>query len=336
MRNQTPPASPPAACGCGHWPAALLDAVRQVRPAFFGWPAEEQLRWRLRLPPADRLALVTALLRAHGERRPATQARLEDRGRIDLVLQNRINEWLQPLKGIGEDGFSLSEHLPEDKSLLDFATLRHYDEDDHAFQEDHRVRDFPGHVAAPYTGALHHTWARLLDGEGRLVYVTLTMLWSRLLGAMEDAEREELDTRLPHRYVEGPEHGKRVKGGYLHDMRVDAGGHEAVFEALRKLIWAEQQSRSRVLAQQFADEARACCWIDPHPREFDSPDERNLRIVFSSPAALSEVRFTNFLRDCQRLERPLEELRTLEASEAARMRSFIAGQHAALMRQAGA
>lgn len=333
MHNKAGPADPPEESGHEHWPAALLDAVRRVQPAYFGWPAAQRLGWRLRLPPADRLALVTALLRAHGERRPATQARLEDRGRIDLVLQNRINEWLQPLKGIGEDCFSLSECFPEASSLLDFATLREYDEHEHRFQEDTRVRDFPGHVAAPYTGALYGTWARLLDGEGRLVYVTLTMLAGQLRDTMDEAAHEELDNRVPHRWVEGPEHGQRVKGGYLHDMRVDAGGQEAVYEALQKAIWAEQQRRHRELALQFAAQAGVCCYIDPHPWEHDTPDERNLRIVFSSPAALAEVRWTSFLRDCRRLERPLDELHALEAPEAARMRNFVAQRHAELMRQ---
>ena len=37
-------------------------------------------------------------------------------------------------------------------------------------------------------------------------------------------------------------------------------------------------------------------------------------------------------RDCRRIERPLAELRALEAREAERMRAFVAEQHADLVR----
>ena len=45
------------------------------------------------------------------------------------------------------------------------------------------------------------------------------------------------------------------------------------------------------------------------------------------PDALGAVRFTSFLSDCRRIERPLDELRALEAREADRMRDFVAEQH---------
>jgi hypothetical protein len=80
-----------------------------ARPAFFAWPVEEQLRYRVTLPDDDREAIVAGLLRVHGQRRPAAWARLESHGRVPLDLQNRINEWLQPLVGIGEDAFSLND-----------------------------------------------------------------------------------------------------------------------------------------------------------------------------------------------------------------------------------
>jgi len=87
---------------------------------------------------------------------------------VPLDLQNRINAWLQPLKGIGEDVFALNEHFAEDGSILDFETLFDYDRDDHAFQQDAKQRDLKGYQPEPYTGALHGTWARVLvDGPRR-------------------------------------------------------------------------------------------------------------------------------------------------------------------------
>jgi hypothetical protein len=98
-----------SATGLDWWSPELRRAVMVARPAFFAWSAEEQLRYRVKLPYEDREAIVAALLREHGERRPAAVAKLESHGRLLLGLQNRINEWLQPLKGIGEDAFALND-----------------------------------------------------------------------------------------------------------------------------------------------------------------------------------------------------------------------------------
>lgn len=298
-----------------------------ARPAFFAWSAEEQLRYRVQLPDDDRQAVVAALLREHRERRPAALAKLESHGRVPLDLQNRINEWLQPLKGIGADAFAFNEHFAEGSSILDFETLLDYDRDDHAFQQDAKQRDLEGYQPEPYTGALHGTWARLLM-DGRLCYVTLTMASWQLYGAMEEAARAEIEARLPHRHVRGPEDGKRDERGSIRwDLRVEAGGQEALLEELQRRVWEEQFRRRSELGQLFCDQRLGLCFLDDQPWKHQDPSERNLVVVFSDPDALAGVRFTSFLRDCRRIDRPLAELRTLEAREAQRMREFVATQH---------
>lgn len=303
-----------------------------ARPEFFAWSAEDQLRYRVKLPDDDREAVVAALLREHGERRPAALAKLESHGRVPLDLQNRINEWLQPLKGIGEDAFALNEHFAEGSSLLDFGTLLDYDRDDHAFQQDANQRDHEGYQPEPYTGALHGTWARLLV-DGRLCYVTLTMASWHLYGAMEDAARAEIEARLPHRHVRGPDDGTRDESGSIRwDMRVEAGGQEALLEELQRRVWEEQFRRRSELGRLFCESRQGLCFLDDHPWEYQDPSERNLLVVFSDPDALAAVRFASFLRDCRRIERPLADLRTLEAREAQRMRDFVTAQHEDLVK----
>jgi hypothetical protein len=49
--------------------------------------------------------------------------------------QNIWNETLLPLHGIGEDCFFLNESFADGTSILDFETLRDFDEADHHFQE---------------------------------------------------------------------------------------------------------------------------------------------------------------------------------------------------------
>ena len=298
-----------------------------ARPAFFAWSAKDQLRYRVAMPDEDREAIVAALLREHGERRPAALAKLESHGRVPLELQNRINEWLQPLKGIGEDAFALNEHFAEGSSILDFETLFDYDRDDHAFQQDAKQRDIKGYQPEPYTGALYGTWARVLV-DGRLCYVTLTMASWQLCGAMEDAASAEIEVRIPHHHVRGPEDGKRDESGSIRwDMRVQANGQEALLDELQHRVWDEQFRRRCELGQLFCEQRQGACFLDDQPSENQDPNERNLRVIFSDPAALATVRFTSFLRDCRRIERPLTELRVLEAFEVKSMRDFVAAQH---------
>jgi hypothetical protein len=317
--------------GFDRWSPALRRAVIAAQPAFFAWPADEQLRYRVSLPHTDREAIVAALLREHGERRPAALAKLESNRRVPLALQNRINEWLQPLVGIGADAFSLNEHFAEGKSILDFETLLDYDRDDHAFQQEARQRDIPGCQPEPYTGALHATWARMLL-EGRLCYVTLTMASWHLLGAMEDAADAEIQSRLPHRYVSGPDDGQRDASGAIRwDQRVDAQGQEALLDELQSRVWDEQSRRRRELGLQFGEQRLGACFLDAEPWERENTDERNLLVVFSDPDALAAVRFTSFLRDCRRIERHLDELRAWQAREGERMRAFVPQQHERLI-----
>lgn len=322
----------PAAMPAAHWPPELRLAVAQARPEFAGWPEPQQLRWRTQLPDDDREAIVAALLRAHGERRPVAQARLESHGRISHALQQRINEWLQPLKGIGEDSFSLSEWFAEDKGILDFATLRDYDEDDHRFQQAARQQEHPEYTPEPYTGSLYGTWARALV-NGRLCYLTLTMASAWLLDAADESAHDKLDRLVPHRHVPGPEHGQRTERGHIRwDMRVDAGGHELLYDTLQRRIWDELARRGKELAQAWAERRQAVCWLDDTPYEHEPADEQNLRVIFSDPDALAAVRFGSFLRDCRRIARPLAELQALREPEAERMRQLVAEWHQALLR----
>ena len=115
-------------------------------------------------------------------------------------------------------------------------------------------------------------------------------------------------------------------------MRLEADGQEALLKELQRRIWQEESRRQRELGQWFREQRRGACFLDDDPWEHEGPDECSLLVVFSDPDALGAVRFTSFLSDCRRIERPLDELRALEAREADRMRDFVAEQHDDLAR----
>ena len=60
-----------------HWQPELRRALIAVRPEYFDWSDDERLMYRVRLPNDDREAIIVALLKAHGRRRPVSTAKLE-------------------------------------------------------------------------------------------------------------------------------------------------------------------------------------------------------------------------------------------------------------------
>jgi hypothetical protein len=156
------------------WSPELRRAVFAVRPDFFSWPAAQQAQYRVKLPESDRAAIVKLLFTDIAGEKVAELVALDDEGRLPLDLQNRLNEQLLPLVGIGEDSFYLNEHLGDDVSILNFGTLRSYDEYDHEFQETARAEEIPAYERRPYLGSLYGCWARVLVDK-RLVYLTLSM-----------------------------------------------------------------------------------------------------------------------------------------------------------------
>lgn len=58
----------------------------------------------------------------------------------------------------------------------------------------------------------------------------------------------------------------------------------------------------------------------------EDPDERNLEIVFTDPAALEQVRFESFLADTRRIERPAEEIDRAVANEVDLLNAYVAEQ----------
>ena len=68
------------------------------------------------------------------------------------------------------------------------------------------------------------------------------------------------------------------------------------------------------------------------PAPDESPDERNLDIIFTDTEALGRIRFETFLADSRRLERAATEFEDAAANESALMRAFIAREHDQLLR----
>lgn len=117
------------------WPPELRRAMMRVRPEFFSWSRQNRERYGANLPETDRHLLEAALMKElFGARMRSWKREVDGNKRIPLRQLNRWNEAILPLVGIGEDCFYLNEWLGKNTTILDFPTLRDYDEDDYHYQ----------------------------------------------------------------------------------------------------------------------------------------------------------------------------------------------------------
>ncbi len=115
------------------------------------------------------------------------------------------------------------------------------------------------------------------------------------------------------------------------DLRTDASGQEGLLDELRHRTWTWAAERWPHLQKHWVELALAGTYVIESPAPANNPVERNLEIAFSDPAALDHVRFESFLSDVRRIERDAAELEAEAAAEAARVRAFVAEQHAELL-----
>jgi len=148
------------------WRPALRRAVMHARPEFFSWSSETQERYGVAIPKDDGARLEQALLaEVFGRKVRSAREAARAMERLSVEEQNLWNELILPLVGVGEDSFFLNESLGDDETVLDFTSLRDFDESDYRFQEDARAKEDPVRVRRPYRGSLYLTWARLFVDE---------------------------------------------------------------------------------------------------------------------------------------------------------------------------
>lgn len=310
------------------WRPALRRAVMKVRPEYFGWSREARERYGVAIPQDDQARLDRALL-AELFGRKARSAREAERAaeRLSLADQNLWNEVILPLVGVGEDSFYLNEWLGEGESVLDFASLRDFDADNYRFQEDVREKEDPAYARKPYRGSLHFTWARMFVDE-RFTYATLSMVAAYLASDIGSHAADLIEEKIPHRYVPGKDHGK-VDGECLRwDMRVDAGGKEALLDALRDRVFEYERERHEALVESWHVFGRGGVFV----LDESEPPESNLHFVFTDIQALAGVRFHAFVRDTCARALPRDELDRCRDVERNALRNFVDEQYESLRR----
>jgi hypothetical protein len=170
--------------------------MMKVRPEYFRWRIERQERYGVAIPKGDAASLDRVLLKELFGRVYATQrdARIAA-DHLSLAEQDRWNQTVLPLHGIGEDCFYLNESFPRRKNILHFESLRDFDEFDYRFQEEARRKEDANYAAKPYRGSLYMNWARLYV-KGRFAYATLSMAAGYIYAEIADAAHEYLNSSI--------------------------------------------------------------------------------------------------------------------------------------------
>lgn len=309
------------------WCPELRRAVIAVRPEFFSWHPDQRKQYGVMLPESDRAAITKLLLIAIAGKKGAQLAVMDDDERLPLDTQNQLNERLLPLVGVGEDSFYLNEYLGDNLSILNFSSLRAYDEYDHDFQENARAEEIPAYERRPYLGTLYGCWARALV-DNRLVYLTLSMASGYVYDQISEAAADELQRLIPHRHVSGPDDGKIEDGMTRWDMRIEAGGQEALLEELQTRIWDYERQRWTALRAEYDTLGKR----QTYTIDTSAHGESSLRVIFSEKEALDAIYFETFMSDCRKLAGDIEELNTVVVAEVEKIRAYIAEQHAELLR----
>jgi hypothetical protein len=248
------------------------------------------------MPDEDYFRIRQAVLKSLFQIDVATEKELDTvLGEFNNAQYTLFNGAMLPVMGIGDDCFCLCEHL-DNKTLLDFDTLYHYDYADHEFQEQAWKAESPDYVSKPYRGRLHYVWARLkIDGD--FYYANLCLAAGYTISKIEEAGDSHIAHLVPREYVAGKNHGKREGRGSIYDKRVAAGGLEAQLEELRYRFYKYLSERRDELQDAFNQEASRTVYM------FDrsTQDERHMDFVFTDKAALQSIRFRHFMKDCRDL-----------------------------------
>lgn len=304
--------------------APLLRAIIRAVPEFFSWPAGEQDRYRLNLPSEVYFSIRRSLLHSLLGIDVATESKMDEVERnLDYSQHLLVNRSLLPLQGIGDNDFFLNECMRDGTTLLDFESVGDYARDDHAFQQRARKEEYPNYEVRPWRGDLYPCWARL-NIENEFYYATLISEARYVVDVLDEKGAERIDELIPHRYIEGTEHGKRSAGGRRWDFRVDAAGMEPQLDDLRRRHYEYVNRVLFRLEEQLNADRQRRVYIDRKESESDP----HIDFVFSDGLALDAVRFRHFFKDCQRIAAPdFGSIRGLIEKEVEAALLFIDEQH---------
>lgn len=293
----------------------LRQAIIKANPDYFSWDKAHQERYGQAIPKEEYQIIRDHLYKTlFGITVRKNDKDVEDKCTFEQTFL--FNQVILPLTGVGENCFFLNESMG-DQGILDFETWYNYDFHDHEYQESHRSQQ--SDTIKPYRGGIHGRWARLFI-DNNFYYVTLITQAGFLYSALDEVADDYINELIPYDFVEGKNHGKKVNGGSLWDMRRNANGLEAQLEELNTRTWNYLNYRSDYLIDQcFNEQHKAIYFVDESQGELDP----SLTIIASGPEVMKEIRFKSIIADCRHFEKDASTVLLRAENEQALLKSFI-------------
>lgn len=297
--------------------AAARKALMAADSYYHAWPAQKQEYFRATMDENARNRAARVLLDSLLNIQCSIDEVDDVWGDVPLSKLNILN-WASLLtRGIGEDFIVLNEMLADDKSLLNFTSLYDYNYDDYLFQEQANKKEFPDYEGMEYYAYKHPSWIRLLINAD-FYYATFTSVATQLCDDFEEAGREYIDQLIPHKLVEGKNHGKQEKGGVLWDMKEDANGLEGQLKELNHRWYPYLQERWLGISIANSKLSPAVYTLD---NDWDNDPQRSF--IFTNEETLKKLRWRYFLSDCESLMSDYSVLEKQLEQEISRAKSFL-------------
>lgn len=236
--------------------AAARKALMAADSLYYSWSPDQQEQYRAAMGDKACRRIQQILLDSLMDIK-CTLKEVDDVWNDIPIAELNILNWARLLtSGVGDDYIFLNESMADNTSLLDFSTLYDYNYDDYLFQEKANKKDFLEYKGMAYYALRHPFWFRLIIKED-FYYATGTSLASYINDELDEFSRETINQLIPHEYVEGKNNGKKEKGGFLWDMKLDAQGLEGQLDELNSCSYTYLNDRWLALSKTFYDLAPA-------------------------------------------------------------------------------
>ncbi|GMR16107.1 MAG: hypothetical protein BMS9Abin31_0414 [Gammaproteobacteria bacterium] len=246
-------------------------------------------------------------------------------GDIPIEELNILN-WENLLTtGIGDDYIYLNESMAKDKSLLDFETLYDYDYADYLFQEQANKKEFSDYKSYEYYAYKHPSWVRLLI-EDQFYYATFLSLATYLHDETDSFGQDYIDTLIPHEYINGKDHAKCEKGGFLWDMKLDASGLEGQLDELNHRWFNYLQQRWLTLSKELRNAPPSVYTEDKY---WDNDPHRFF--IFNNEETLKRIHWQHFISDCETLVADISTIKEQLEQEITSAKLFLSNNHQDIM-----
>lgn len=231
-----------------------------------------------------------------------------------------FNAYITSLTGVGENSFVYNEFQSKDFNLGIYPTLYDYDLEEFQFQRNARYKDSNGDIIdIPYRLYLNNNWCRILDSEGYFYYSTQTSLSHYLYQRLSEYASDRMEQLIPHCFVDGPDNGKRTKGGYLCDFKLNANGLEAQLEELKNRYRCYLNDLLDVMNETFHGDSECVVYFERSTTD----DEPRWDVIINNAQTAKNISFQTYLKDCEKYLKPNEKLEDLYQEELEMLDAYI-------------